>query len=191
MRNVIIGVVVIVVVGTGGYFVYTRNQDGTKTIESSSVSKPQPNKSSSSQSETTSGNMNTLSMAGKAQKCTSEFGDVNGTGMGEGVLFTDGKGNALMTTTIHAKTETHTTNALVKGGTVYSWTDGGLGLMTPKKATQPKPSAPGSKAPTPPKGNSTLDKTYQFKCDAWTVDPSVFRVPSNIDFKTPQTMNYF
>lgn len=188
MRNVIIGVVVVVIVGAGGFLVFTKNQDGSRTIESSSVSGE--NNSSSSSDKTTSGSIDSLSNTGVAKKCTSTFGDINGAGAGEGVLFTDGNGNARMTTTTHAKGETHSINMLVKGDQVYSWT-GGLGLMTTKKTSQSAPKTGSSDTrSTSPQGGSTA-QNFEFKCDSWTVDPSVFTVPSNVDFKTPQTMDYF
>lgn len=94
-----------------------------------------------------------------------------------------------MTTTTHAKGETHSMNMLVIGDQVYSW-NGRMGLMTMKKTSQPAPKSPGNNIPTPPK-SSGLDKNYEYKCDKQNVGQSVFSVPTNVDFKTPQTMDYF
>lgn len=55
MRNVIIGIVVLVIVGAGSFLVFTKNQDGSRTIESSSSS---TNRNSSSDTDkTTSGSI--------------------------------------------------------------------------------------------------------------------------------------
>ena len=172
-RNVqiIIGILVLIVLGAGGFFLYKNSSKVPSMMQDSktSVSSNQPSSSKT---------LKDLFSSGTAQKCTYKNVAVEGTDV-EGVAYV---ANGMMRTDASINTSGTTTmsHIIVKDKTTYAWADG--------QTTGIKMSFdPNEMMKEEPTGTSTqeavdLNKQVDLNCSGWTVEDSVFAPPANIKF---------
>lgn len=184
-KKLIIGAVVAVVAIAGVAFVVTRKDDSTGGSNATSNGTTNQPAQSAGEGASESGNIYSLTDAGKARKCTFQYSGSNGTG--SGTMYTDGKGRGLMT--VDVKTErgnTGTSNTLVLSDKVYGWTTTGgsaIGFMYNKASLTGGSGASGAN------GSSAADPNQKFdlQCGSWNVDEAVLGVPQGVNFMSLPT----
>jgi len=166
---VIVAVVVLLVVLVGGYYFMKKGP-----------SKPSTTSNTASQ-DSSPKSLKDLLMSGIAQKCT--FSSTTSTGSSDGTTYmASGKvrGDFSMTT----DSKTTKSHMIVDGKTSYIWTDG---QTTGFKTTIPDETAatPGSQTTNATVNNSasSFDQKADYKCEAWSVDQSLFILPTGVTFK--------
>lgn len=151
---------------------------GTKTTTPANTA-PTPEAAAPTK-ESFSGTLEQLMAKGKAVKCTSAS-EVNGV-KSEGEFYVDGTGgrSKIVSKTTQAG-KTQTTNILSTKEYVYFWEEGQkqgfkYPAVKPGEATQPV--ATDKNLP----GSEKQNEAYDFNCDAWNVDTSVFAEPAGVTF---------
>ncbi len=180
MNKTLVGVVVAVIVIGGGYYYWQGSKTG-----GFDPSKPYAISGEMGGATSTSGAVNAapqsaagelslkdLLSSSKAQKCTIKVGTV-GAGVDGTVLVSSGKVRGdFSSDSAVGKVGTH---MIVRDGSAYSWVDGlKAGLKAPVSTS-------GSGAVT---GGVNLEAKFNYQCEPWKVDNSVFTLPSDITFKT-------
>lgn len=157
-KNMIIGAVVAVaVVGAGAYLLTGKGGQGG----AESVTPPQATTSS----------LKELIASGVAQKCVFTDEQVPSSGT---VYIGNGKIRGDFYAT--ANGEQKHIQMITDGTTMHTWFDG---MTTGFKLSVAVPSAAGTPAPAQ---NIDLDKTLEYSCLPWTVEDSVFALPTAINF---------
>lgn len=165
---VIVTVVVVLVVLVGGYFFMKKSPSKLSTTSNTASQDSSPK------------SLKDLLMSGIAQKCT--FSSTTDTGSSDGTTYmASGKvrGDFSMTT----DSKTTKSHMIVDGKTSYIWTDGS---MTGFKTTIPdETSTPSSQTTNTTVNNSasSFDQKADYKCQAWSVDQSLFTLPAGVTFK--------
>ena len=180
VKKLIILVVVLAALGAGAYILSGNSKnDETAATMSTSTTKEQETKTSTSEN----GNIYSLADGDKARKCTFSYAGSQGTSVGK--MYSDGKGNGLMTIEVTtSKGTTSTSNTLVLTDKVYGWTKtdkGSVGFVYDKSALTSKTNTTNSSSSS---SNSTAnpDKDFKLSCQSWNVDESLFVLPTDVHF---------
>ena len=149
-----------------------------------------PNESKESGVKTTtkeegliSGSILDLMKLGKSVKCTYSI-DITGNKM-DGVSYVSGekvRGDFNTTGPEDSKTESH---MISDGGWVYVWNSvmpQGFKMKISDVEESVKPESSQDQAPTGNASLDTLQKKFDYKCDNWAPDNSVFDVPTDVTF---------
>lgn len=173
-RNLLVSIIVIIlIVGAGGYFLMTREN---ATVDQVAQVSPQPSVAASASTEKTS-LKNFMTMTG-TQEC--QFTDPeNGT---SGVVYLDsGKMRGDLSTITDGKpTPTHIIN---DGQDIYIWADDQqMGFKTSIAAIEAMSGQTGSVE------TININKEVEYKCSNWTADPLKFAVPVEIKFQDMEAM---
>ncbi len=179
-NSLIIGVVVLVLLALGAWFMANRRAGEEGQLYGSDTE--MPGDSTGEEAAGTSTSLKTLLAAGTAQQCS--FQDTAVGMNSEGVIYVAGgkvRGN-FMSTVDGQPVGTH---MIVDGKTSYVWTDASaMGFKTtlPEGTTQPSTAASNQ--------TSALDvnKTLNYSCQPWTADNSVFTLPSGVQFNDLSTL---
>ena len=181
----VIIVAIVLLLGISGYVFISNNKDESKESNSSSKTTT----STSKKATDSSGNVFSLSESGKAQTCKFTYTGTSGTGTGN--MYSDGRGRAIMTLVVNtSKGSSLTSNTLLLGDKVYSWTITGgnaVGFVANKSTyTAPKTNTASevSSNTSSTSQNSDISKSYKIKCSSWKVDDSVLAVPTSVNFQT-------
>ena len=177
-------VAVLIIAGIAGFVVYNNNKDDNSKSNASSTSLTSSAQKSTQTS--TSGSIFSLAEAGKAQKCTFTYTGTSGTGTG--TMYSNGKGGGLMTLAVTtSEGKTLTSNTLLSGDKVYSWTTTNgqtIGFVADKSIyTTPKSTATTTQ-PSSVTQDSEASKSYKVKCVGWSVDQAMLTPPTNVTFQT-------
>lgn len=189
-RNVIIaGAVGVVIIIAAGVFVFTQNSSTTSTTTNESQASPQSatNDQGESGNTQTTGNIFTLTDAGKSQKCTFTYNGDNGSG--DGTMYADGNGRGLMKTSVETERgNSGENNTLILSDKVYTWTISNgqtFGMVMNKSTMQNGGAGSGTGAGTGAGRTSTssdANQSFDMNCQSWTVDESILTVPSDVNF---------
>ncbi len=183
-KLIIITALAVLVVG-GGVFVFTMNKDDKNVSQSTTQTQTADTNTQEHEGNHAmeQGNIYSLVDIGHAHKCTFTYNGSNGTGTG--TMYTNGKGNGLMTIDVKtAEGKTGTINTLLLADDAYGWTQingSTIGFKFKKSSVQ----ADAKKAA----GSATTDPSQKFDlaCENWTVNDSLFVVPSNVQFMSLPT----
>ena len=134
--------------------------------------------------ESFSGSMRDLLGMGKNTQC--DWSSVSATGgtTSTGKLYVSGKKmfQEVSVTTSDKNAPTSVMNMLSDGNFMYLWNKDGKTPGMKMTITEPTVT-PSPKAGQPVAAQGAdLDKKYDFKCKGWSVDNSMFAVPTNIQF---------
>lgn len=167
IKQIVIWVLVVIVLGSIGFFIYSK-----------SGSKSENNKDNARNVDTTTeesftGSVLDLVNKGGNYECT--FSHTTDVGTSNGTVYISGKkvrGNFVSNVSV--------VNMTVKSymisdeASVYTWTD----------MTSQGYKAPVSSGDTETNTSQSFDygQTLDYKCKGWVVDPSVFALPSDIEF---------
>lgn len=174
-------VAVILVAGVAGFILLKGDDEDTKSNSSVTSSSENAKKDTS----TTSGNVFSLSEAGKAQRCAFTYSGSNGTG--DGTMYSDGKGRGLMTLNVTSEQgNSMVSNTLVLSDKVYSWTatNGQTIGFVANKSTYTSNQSSNTQTSSSATQNTDASQSYKVKCVAWEVDESTLAVPSSVSFQT-------
>jgi len=173
-RQAIIAVAVgvIIVLGASAAFLYSKTQKTEKIAATIAV------KESKSENETMGSIVDLLSKNENA-KCTfsssSEAGESTGT-----IYVSEDKARAEFEVMIGK--EKTTTNMIRQGDTFYMWGDSlptGMKMVMSIDEWAQKAEQPQTKEAL---SNFDPNAEVDFKCSAWTVDPSLFKAPTDVKF---------
>lgn len=169
-------VVAIIIVIVGGYFTLRpQNKPQSETANVSETNSPAPTAAALTQMS-----LKTLFESGGSKKCT--YSDNTDNMMSSGTVYlANSKMRGDFDT--QASGQTFHSHMITDQTTSYIWTDGqpqGI-KMTMDKIPSPNPSA---------KTQSGVDinKNFNFKCDNWSADESLFTTPSDIKFQDFSSM---
>lgn len=184
-KKVLIGILVaILVLGGVAYFVFS-GKDDNNTISSQTQSTNQnktTDQNTDSANPENSGNLKTLSEAGKAQKCTMKYSGNNGSG--DGTMYSDGKGRGLMTMSYQTEQgNSGISNTLYNQDKVYTWTtvNGQTFGMVLEKSAYESQSGNSSQSETS-KNTPDPNEKFDLNCSSWNVDESVLTPPADVNF---------
>lgn len=169
-KKLIIAVVVVLVLGVGGYFFW----------KSQSAKIPSGLQTGT---ETSSGlkSLKDLIAAGIAQKCT--FSTTDESGSSEGTTYVaGGKMRGDFTSVISGKTTK--SHMITDGNTNYIWMDGEkTGFKTTIEETGETETGDTSVSQdVTSQGGADLNAKADYKCSAWVTDSSMFTPPTNVQF---------
>lgn len=170
MNKKIILVILVLLIGLFGFL-------GVKSLKKSN---PQTNNNQQTQNNTsgnnTTGTLKSLLTAGKSVKC-SFSNNVKETAVNGTVYVADGKMRGDFKSIAGGTTVSGHT--IVDSSYSYFWTDtGNQGFKFPV------PSGTTSTNPAMAKDAPDINQPFNFSCQDWTKDDSVFTLPSNITFQT-------
>lgn len=174
---IVIGVVLLVAAGGGGAYLLTRGNDTAS--DSTQNTADQSKQENGTKSEAS---FSSVANGGKAQKCTFTYEGSDGNGTG--TMYGDGDGRGFMTMEVKsAKGNTGTSNTLTTADKAYGWFETGgkkTGFAFDKSTFENRAGSnqTSSTAGTDPSKKFTMD------CQDWTVDESLFSVPSDVTFIT-------
>lgn len=174
-RGAILPIVVITVVimlGGVGWYVASRQSKDSQTDESN-----RREQASVTDTEGVQGTFEDLFALGRDVQCTFSGGGNKGT------FFIDTdqqrmRGDFVMQNTNNGPVRGHIIN---DSEYVYTWTDGesqGVQLAVPEGKSAIATPAPDNGPPA----YQELNKNYEYDCDAWRVDESLFALPEGINF---------
>jgi len=168
-------IVVLIIVGGVGAYVYTQNKDDKKaaTASNSQSAFKDP------ESDVYNGDLLDITSAGKARKCT--FSTTVENVASNGTLYTDGKGRGFMEIVVDT---VGTTNVLVLSDKMYGWTTAGgstTGFTYTKEELKKMANDAGASTQAS-SAASSANQPFNMKCTSWSIDLSKFIVPTNIDF---------
>lgn len=163
MKNKIVLVVVILLLGVGGYAYYKNSNQqkapGAMQDESQSMQEASPK------------TLQDLLGLSAAQKCTYSGGTV---------YVASGKMRGDFTNSDQGKTTT--SHMIVMDKTSYVWTEGesnGLKMTFDESQQATASSSEGSEQP---QEAANLEKPQDYKCESWVADSSMFELPSGVEF---------
>lgn len=167
IKQIIIWVVGILVIGSIGFYIYNKSVNNTENNENLIQDVD------TTTEESFTGSVLDLVNKGGNYECT--FSHTTGVGTSEGTVYISGnkvRGNFI--------SEVAVVNMTVKSymisdeTSVYTWTD----------MTSQGYKAPVSKGATEANTSQSFDygQSLDYKCKGWVVEPSVFILPSDIEF---------
>lgn len=173
---IVIGLIVL----GGGYAAY-RATTSTSSNATANSNAPAANRAANTSGTASfTGSAKDLIARGEKLECTfsydSESADTSGT-----MFFADGKmrGNFLMETT----GQQPVTSSIIQDGTnMYSWIDGMTTGTKVALATLEDAAASANLNVNASVDTETLDQDYNFSCDSWRPDTTVFTPPSDVTF---------
>lgn len=172
-----IGVILFVLLASASvYMIINNNSSSTSSSSNTSTNAEKADLANS-------GNIFSLTESTKAQQCTFTYSGSNGSGNGK--MYTDGKGNGLMT--IEVKTEqgnTGTSNTLLLGDKVYGWTNTAsqtIGFVYTKEQLTSNTNS-GSNSQSSSSSNVDPNQKFNLSCSSWNVDQNILQVPQNVNF---------
>ena len=166
---IVVGILILIIVGFAAYSVMKKpSQPINKVIVTSE------NKSAASNSQTAQGTLKSLLSSDKSQKCTYSY-DRQSTAFSGTVYVAKGKMKGdFDSTSGQSKVAGH---MIVDNGYFYIWTD--LSNRGIKMAVNQEQSAnvPVSNSQAP-----DINQSFNYTCQAWTEDDTLFALPSGISF---------
>ncbi len=173
IASIVIALIIIVV---GGYL--TLNKKPTEPAVTSVVTSsnsPQPEANSNQEMS-----LKALFAAGGSKKCT--FSDSTDNYSSTGTIY---MGNSKMrgdfSSTVSSKN--YGSHMIVDNQVSYLWTDG-----QPQGFKMSLSALPSPNASAKTQSNVDINKNLNFKCDSWTVDSSLFVLPSGMTFSDMSQM---
>lgn len=162
--------VVVIILGLGGYLVFGKNQ--MKPATTAVVNKPQ---ASNSGSNTIQSSITDLFTSGATKQCTFDVTSTSG-GTTKGTIDVSGnKAYGSFTTTASGKTTT--TNLIRNDTTFYIWGDSlPTGIKMTMNVTDMATKMQGSQSSINP------NEKVNYNCVPWSVDNSKFTPPASIKF---------
>lgn len=172
-KSLSIGVIVLVVLALGAWFMANRRAGDQRqpsgSQESATISLEEGN-------ATTPTSLKALLASGSAQQCS--FRDTTAGMDSEGVIYVaGGKVRGNFTSTVDG--QPLGAHMIVDGQTSYVWTDGSTTGFTTTVSAAPTtpPSAASSQT-----ASLDVNKTLDYSCQPWAVDASVFTLPTGVQF---------
>ncbi len=178
MKTYILGLIGVVVVAGGGYFVWQNTQTPAAAPQEQTGDTTQTETGNTNQQTTSEesfsgeGSFASLMARGGSYQCTTSIVVQNSAS--EGTVFISGdkiRGDF----TSRAAGMTITSHMITTGGYVYSWSD-----MVPQ-GVKSKVTA-SSQGGTAMQGSFDVNMNMQYDCEAWNPDQSKFVVPSTVTF---------
>lgn len=168
-KGILIGIVIVILLALGaGAFVLSNKTPKTSVLNDQMTPGAQTQNANQKKS------LKDLMGLGLTQEC--KFTDsVSGS---QGVVHT--QGNKIHGQfTINLESQTMVSNMLSDGENIYIWSEGQPQGM--KMAISSMDDF--SDAPEDQKGSVDLNQQVDYSCGVWVVDPSVFEIPTNIEFQ--------
>ncbi len=168
MKNKAVLIIVLLLLGVGAYFGYTKFLGGKL-----------PGSSGSMMEEGGMKSLKDLLSSGVAQKCTYSTADESGNS--EGVTYVSG-GKVRGDFTTVASGKTMTSHMISDGKTSYVWSDGeknGFKMTVTEEATGDVET---DYSDTSTSSQADLNQQADYKCSGWVVDGSVFTPPTTVTF---------
>lgn len=167
-KGILIAVAVVILLAFGaGAFVLSK-----KSTQPSTTSNNQT--TTQTESAQSKKSLKDLMGLGITQEC--KFTDQ--TSASQGVVHTSGnKVHGRFTTTVEG--QTMVSNMLSDSETIYIWTEGQAQGMKMTVSSMDD----FSDAPDEQKGSVNLNQQVDYSCGVWVVDPTVFEVPTNVEFQ--------
>lgn len=186
MTKIIIGIVCILGIATGGFFIYTNSKNDTPK-QTTNISEKKVTEGSfvpsAKNDESGTGTFRNLLGQGKNLACTISFQPENYDGIFNGTIFVSGERmSAHITSTISGFGEIDT-NVIKTGDTMYVWGNTPAGKMALQFAIDAN--TPGS---TTANNQFNLDEKVTYNCKAWTVEEIKFVPPSGITFSSQESL---
>lgn len=174
--GLVIGAIVIIVVLIAFFMMQKTNP----STSSQSAKETQNTTKSESLGSATKGSIASLLAAGKNVSCTM----TNPDGKGTGAIYVSGKKVRGDFTTMTDPSKEFKSSMIQDGEYAYMWSD------ADKKGTKFKVSA--IPTPTPNSASTTdavdINQEVDMNCSTWTVDPSKFIVPADVQFTDMSAM---
>ena len=171
-KQAIFGIIaaVVILLGAGGVFLYSRNKPAQPQPNSTTVQTSQENTQSSM-----SGSLASLLKSGKTQQCTFSYSDSNGNTRGTAYIASDKMRTDL---TIISNGKQSNVYVIRNGDDNYIW-----GSEFPDNAgLKMKLSIEEYENNTDSRKYFDPTKKVDYDCSGWTLDSSVFTPPSNVKF---------
>jgi hypothetical protein len=163
-KVIIAAVIAVVVIGVGGFLVFGSGDDNTENTQANASSERTENSS-----------FNQLLARGENGKCTYDYTDDAGNRSYGTAYFSQDKMFGDFTN-VTAEGMTYQANVIRNGDTQYVWEkDSNEGYKTNVTESTEESQTETSETIDP-------DQNYEFKCVSWTVDNSMFEVPSDVTF---------
>ncbi len=165
-------VVAVIVIGAGGYFIFSNNNDESSSNETTSTSESTNNEATKELAS-----INKLLERGGNAKCTYDYTDDDGNRSSGTAYFSDQRMFGDFTTA-QVGGMTLQSNVLNVDKTQYVWD------KDKKEGYKLDLSVIKSQDEKENQSNNSVDqdKEFDFTCVSWSVDDSVFDVPSDVNF---------
>lgn len=187
MNKTIAGVIIVLILLVGAYFIFMNkpgeSQDGSRQNDSQTQ---QSNNNQQDNTTTTQSQNSSLKqlLAQGSRKCTYSFsGDASkGEPNGTGTIYT-ANGNADMDISAVVNGATMKSRVVIKDGVYYGWVDGQpTGFkMTLNDADKYSNSSA--------QQGVDINQQQSYSCESWNPDSSKFSVPANIQFTDLASLN--
>jgi len=168
-KKVVIAIVVVIILLLGGYFLMKKGPASPSAVA------PVPTQ----EQATSPSSLRDLIAKGVSQSCTYSTDNSQGT-----IYLGDGKirGDFNVTTVDDSgQSQTTSSHMIIMDNTNYLWTEAsttGIKMSFDQNAT---PAPVTSNTPT---NSFDANALNNYKCSAWTVDPSLFTLPTGVNFRT-------
>jgi|WetSurMetagenome_2_1015567.scaffolds.fasta_scaffold11632_2 hypothetical protein len=174
-RNVaiVVGVLILIIILIGGYSIFSKSQKPPTNNAPVTQNKPV-----NSGSQTIQGTIKSLLTSGKSQKCTYSS-KIESTSVSGTVYVANGKMRGDFSTI--SEQSTISGHMIIDSGFSYIWTDmnkQGIKMAIDQQQLQQPSGAPANNQ-TP-----DINKTFNYACQGWAGDGSMFNLPSDITFST-------
>lgn len=165
-KKVLISVVVLLLLGAGAYFFFTKSKTGTSVVNTAT------------QVASGAKSLKELIAAGVPQECTYSSSDESGSMSGTSYI-SGGSVRTDFSSTASGKTST--SHMITDGKIIYTWTDGEANGF---KMTVPEETKAGDTTTqsTETQSAANMDQKVDYKCSAWVPDNSKFTPPANVKF---------
>lgn len=184
MKNIIIGILIVLALGAGWYY-WSTNREETPTTETSTQTETTSENTSTEESDS-SNNLLSLLQSGESQMCTYSV-DQEGN-MISGVVYVSGE-NMRSNYEITSEDQNMTGSMIKQGDTMYIWGSSvpqGIKMTVNLEELAAQAEAnPGQPQPTTP---FDVTQDMEYSCDSWNVDETQFMPPANITFTDMSTM---
>lgn len=184
MKNIIIGILIVLALGAGWYY-WSTNQNETTTTETTTQEDTTSEDTTTEESDS-SNNLMSLLQSGENQMCTYSV-EQNGNTI-SGVIYMSGE-NMRNNYELTGESEEIMGSMIKQGDTMYIWGPSvpqGIKMTFDLEQLQAQAEA----NPEQPQSTTPFDVTQdmEYSCDPWNVDETQFMPPANITFTDMSTM---
>lgn len=171
-KKILIVLIILILIGVG---VYLFTKKPSQSIKQETVNSQ--DNTTNTENKTTQGTLKSLLTAGKSQKCTYSK-NLESVSLSGTVYISNGKMRGdYVSGTEQMKVNGH---MIVDGQYLYSWTD--LSKQGTKMAINQEAQTPATASENTSSQASDMNQAFEYVCQGWTEDASVFIVPSDITF---------
>ncbi len=172
-NKIVVGIVILLVVLLGGVFLTMNKSKSQTSTPSAKVGQPEMQKATT---ETAQGTLKSLVASGKSVKCSFSNSATDSAKVSGTVYVSSGKMRGDFKTTSNDSVSSH---VIVDSQNSYIWTDMSKQGYKFAIANQQQTNAAGrSQGPD-------MNQTVDYSCQDWSVDGSVFALPTDITFTSP------